>query len=47
MNQVILNALYESGNKLGEISAYGLTILMTIILIWVMFKYLNTKDLND
>ena len=47
MTSVLLYSIYEAGNKVGEVSAYGLVILMAIVWIWVMFRYLNTKDLND
>jgi len=46
MTPVILN-MYELGNTVGEISTYVLLALMTIVWIWIMFKYLNTSDLND
>ena len=47
MTSVLLSSLYALGNKIGEVSAYGITILMAIVLVWVMFRYLNTKDLHD
>lgn len=47
MTSTLLASMYETGNVIGEVSAYGITILMAIILIWVMFKYLNTENLND
>jgi prolipoprotein diacylglyceryltransferase len=47
MTSVLLNAIYDAGNVIGEVSAYGIAILMAIVLIWVMFRYLNTKDLHD
>ncbi|PSK89314.1 hypothetical protein [Taibaiella chishuiensis] len=46
MTPVLLN-MYELGNKVGEFSAYALVVVMAIVWIWVMFKYLNTSDLND
>lgn len=46
MTPVLLNA-YDTGNKIGEVITYGLVIVMAIVWIWVMFKYLNTSDLND
>ena len=46
MTTTLLN-VYDTGNKLGEIATYVILALMTIVWIWVMFKYLNTKDLND
>lgn len=39
--------MYELGNKVGGFSAYALAIVMALVLIWVMFKYLNTSELND
>lgn len=46
MTPVLLN-MYELGNKIGEFSTYLILVLMTIVWIWVMFKYLNTSNLND
>lgn len=46
MTSVLLNA-YDTGNAIGEVVTYVLLALMTIVWIWVMFKYLNTSDLND
>lgn len=46
MTSTFLNA-YDSGNVIGEAATYILLALMTIVWIWVMFKYLNTSDLND
>jgi len=47
MTSVLLNALYNTGDAVGKVSVYALTGLMAIVWIWVMFRYLNTKDLND
>ena len=46
MKSVLLSSFYEFGDKLGAVSAYGLAILGTILLIWVMYKYLDTSDLK-
>lgn len=46
MTSTILN-VYSAGNAIGEIATYTLVGLMAIIWIWVMFKYLNTENLND
>lgn len=46
MATVLLNA-YDTGNAAGEVVTYTLLILMVIAWIWVMFKYLNTSDLNE
>ena len=46
MTTTLLN-VYDTVNKLGEIVTYVILALMTIVWIWVMFKYLNTEDLND
>jgi len=46
MTTTLLN-VYDAGNKIGEVVTYVILALMTIVWIWVMFKYLNTKDLND
>ncbi|MFT4061292.1 MAG: hypothetical protein QM642_02935 [Edaphocola sp.] len=46
MTTTLLNT-YNTVNALGETMAYALVIVMAIVWIWVMFKYLNTSDLND
>jgi uncharacterized membrane protein YuzA (DUF378 family) len=46
MTSTILSA-YSVGNTIGEISTYVLVGLMAIVLIYAMFKYLNTEDLHD
>ena len=46
MTSTILS-VYDTGNTLGEIATYVLVILMAVIWIWVMFKYLDTSELND
>lgn len=46
MTATLLN-VYDTGNAIGEIVTYTIIGLMVIVWIWVMFKYLNTKDLND
>lgn len=46
METVLLNSFYNIGNKIGGFSAYGLTIFGVILLIWVMYKYLDTSDLK-
>lgn len=46
MTAMLLNA-YDTGNAIGETATYVILALMAIVWIWVMFKYLNTSDLND
>jgi len=46
MNKVLLN-VYDSIDAIGTPLTYGIVILMVIVWIWVMFKYLDTSDLND
>lgn len=46
MESVLLNSFYKTGDKIGEYSAYGLTGLGVLLLIWVMYKYLDTSDLK-
>jgi len=46
MTATLLNA-YETGNAIGATVTYSIVVIMAIIWIWVMFKYLNTEDLND
>lgn len=48
METVLLqNAVYEAGNTLGYYSAWVLTIGFILLWAWVMYKYLDTSDLND
>lgn len=46
MTSVLLGVGYEIGDKIGFFATYTLLILAAIIFIWVMFKYLNTDELN-
>ncbi len=46
MQSVLLNSFYKIGDTIGYYSAYGLTIFGIILLIWVMYKYLDTSDLK-
>jgi len=46
MNTPALLNMYELGNVIGYYSAAALGFLFIIIWIWVMFRYLNTKDLK-
>lgn len=43
----LLSAAYDIGDKIGHIGAYTLLGLMLIVWLWVMFKYLDSHDLND
>ncbi len=45
MNQVILGAFYDNVNKnVGPTLMWVFTFLLTIELLYVMFKYLKTED---
>ncbi len=46
MNTVLLNSFYELGDKIGYGMAYFLTIFGVLLLVWVMYKYLDTSDLK-
>ena len=46
MTTSLLNSFYEAGNAIGVGAAWVMVILFAIIWIWVMFKYLDTSDLN-
>jgi len=46
MTSIILGAGYEMGDKIGNILAYTLLVLGVLVFIWVMFRYLNTEELN-
>lgn len=44
---LFLNSFYEIGNKVGEFMTWAFFYVGVIIFVWVMFKYLDTSDLND
>lgn len=46
MTSILLGAGYEMADKIAGILTYSLTILFALVFIWVMFKYLNTDELN-
>jgi hypothetical protein len=41
-----LNA-YDTFDAIGEVVTYVILALMAIVWIWIMFKYLDTSDLNE
>lgn len=41
---IVLNALYDAGNKAGVLLAWGTSILLTVELVYVMFKYVFAKN---
>jgi hypothetical protein len=43
-NPIVLNALYDAGNKAGVLLAWGTSILLTVELVYVMFKYVFAKN---
>lgn len=43
----LLSAAYDIGDKIGHTLAYVLLGLMLIVWLWIMFKYLDSKDLNE
>lgn len=45
LSTVLLN-FYDLGNKIGGPTSIALSIVLTVLLIWVMIKYLDTSDLN-
>lgn len=47
MTSVLLqSAFYKFGDTLGAYSSIALVVVFVIIWVWVMFKYLDTSDLN-
>ena len=46
MTSIILGAGYDMGDKIGNIITYVLLILAALVFIWVMYRYLNTEELN-
>ncbi len=46
MQSLLLSNAYEMGNTVGHTAAWVLGILFLVVWIWVMFKYLDTSDLN-
>jgi hypothetical protein len=43
MTSILLNALYDAGNKIGPALCWIFVILMTIELVYVMAKYLGPR----
>lgn len=43
---LLQNAMFELGNTIGYYSAWALTLIMIALTAWVMWKYLDTSDLN-
>ena len=43
-NPIILNAFYDAGNKAGVVLAWGTSLLLTVELVYVMFKYVFAKN---
>lgn len=47
MTSVLLqSSFYKFGDALGAYSSIALVIVFVLIWVWVMFKYLDTSDLN-
>ena len=46
MTNVILSSMYEIGDKIGHFSAYALVVIGIVLLVWIMFRYLDTSDLK-
>ncbi|MDI9320041.1 MAG: hypothetical protein QM530_06135 [Phycisphaerales bacterium] len=42
-NPIVLNALYDVGNKVGVFMAWATTFLLTAEMVYVMFKYVLAK----
>jgi len=47
MNSVMLSSFYETGNQVGHILAWVFGILLAIEVIYVMVKYLFSKEKNS
>jgi len=43
----LLSATYDNLDKFGHIATYTLLGLMLIVWFYIMFKYLDSHDLND
>lgn len=43
----LLLTTYEIGDKFGHIAAYVILGMMLLTWLWIMFKYLDSRDLND
>lgn len=43
---LLQSSMYTIGDTIGYYSALALTILMVILIVWVMYKYLDTSDLH-
>lgn len=46
MTSTFLN-IYQKVDALGGTITYVILALMVLVWIWVMFKYLDTSDLNE
>ncbi len=46
MHTPVLLGFYELGNKVGGFSAVALSILLALLLVFVMFRYLDSSDLK-
>jgi hypothetical protein len=43
-NPIVLNAFYDAGNKAGVMMAWATSILLTVELVYVMYKYVFAKN---
>ncbi|MFA6151440.1 MAG: hypothetical protein WC716_08980 [Chitinophagaceae bacterium] len=41
---IVLNAFYDAGDKAGVFLAWATSILLTVELVYVMFKYVFAKN---
>lgn len=46
MTSIILGAGFDMGDKIGNVVTYTLLILAVLVFVFVMFRYLNTEELD-
>lgn len=47
MQSVLLASFHDLGNAFGYGAAWVMGLLFVVVWVWVMFKYMDTSDLND
>jgi hypothetical protein len=47
MTSLLLGIKYYTWDLIGHYSAYTIMIIGFIIWFWIMYRYLNSSDLND
>lgn len=45
-SMLLQSTFYKVGSNIGYYSAWFLTLFFVVLLVWVIYKYLDTSDLN-